>query len=268
MTTEYTTRKIESKNVTLYAKWVPNNYTVSFNTNGGSDTLSSKRVSFNSTYGSLPIPTKEGYSFIGWFAENNNNNIKNEAIVSIPNDHTLYAKWTPNNYTVSFNATGGNVTPSSKRVSFNNTYGDLPIPSKDGFRFVGWIIEENENITDETIVSIPNDHSLYAEWEEIPTKQVEIVFETKDMSEEDIRGIIKKYTNDEFIIIRKDTEGELMVIVKFNNAENAEEFVRNLNTLNRLNENRIKRIGFIAEGLDESLSMIICPTIFFFSLSL
>ena len=53
-------------NHTLYAKWTPNNYTVTFDPNGGSVNTSSKSVTYDSTYGSLPTPTRVGYTFDGW----------------------------------------------------------------------------------------------------------------------------------------------------------------------------------------------------------
>ncbi len=53
--------------VTLYAQWTTNQYTVKFDPNGGSVSTTSKKVSYNSTYGTLPTPTRSGYIFLGWF---------------------------------------------------------------------------------------------------------------------------------------------------------------------------------------------------------
>ena len=57
-----------ARNHTLYANW-GKNYTVTFDANGGTTPISSKRVSVNGTYGNLPTPTKSGYTFIGWSGE-------------------------------------------------------------------------------------------------------------------------------------------------------------------------------------------------------
>jgi hypothetical protein len=54
-------------------------------------------------------------------------------------DHTLYAKWTANEYTVTFNpGEGGTVSPTSKLVTFDANYGELPTPEKEGYTFDGW----------------------------------------------------------------------------------------------------------------------------------
>ena len=52
--------------ITIYVNWVPNNYTVTFNADGGTVSPSSKSVTFDSEYGELPEPTKIGYTFNGW----------------------------------------------------------------------------------------------------------------------------------------------------------------------------------------------------------
>ena len=64
------TNTLYNNNVTLYAKWSVNNYTVTFNANGGSVSTASKSVTYGSTYGNLPTPTRNGYTFIGWFTGN------------------------------------------------------------------------------------------------------------------------------------------------------------------------------------------------------
>ena len=64
------TNTLYNNNVTLYAKWTPNNYTVTFNANGGSVSTANKSVTYGSTYGNLPTPTRTGYIFIGWFTGN------------------------------------------------------------------------------------------------------------------------------------------------------------------------------------------------------
>ena len=60
----------KSSNHTLHAIWEPNSYTVTFDPEGGSVGTTSKQVTFNSTYGELPTPTREGYTFKGWRGKN------------------------------------------------------------------------------------------------------------------------------------------------------------------------------------------------------
>ena len=64
VTTSTTVTK--TTNHTLYAKWEPSTYTVNFDAQGGTVSPVSKTVTYNSTYGTLPTPTKNGYTFQGW----------------------------------------------------------------------------------------------------------------------------------------------------------------------------------------------------------
>lgn len=51
---------------------------------------------------------------------------------------TLYAHYTANEYTVTFDANGGSVKTSTKKVTYGQTYGELPIAQLQGSSFVGW----------------------------------------------------------------------------------------------------------------------------------
>ena len=78
----------------FYAHWSINQYTITFDVNGGNElSISSKTVTYDSPYGELPTTSKAGYRFIGWSTENNNECITSETIVVIPSNHTLHARW-------------------------------------------------------------------------------------------------------------------------------------------------------------------------------
>ena len=79
-------------NTNITAQWTANNYTVTFNTNGGSVSHSTKAVTFGSAYGELPSPNRTGHTFLGWFTEKNES-ITEESIVKTPDNHTIYAHW-------------------------------------------------------------------------------------------------------------------------------------------------------------------------------
>ena len=53
----------------MYANWTANKYTVTFNANGGTVGTTSKEVTYDSTYGTLPEPTRSGYTFDGWYTK-------------------------------------------------------------------------------------------------------------------------------------------------------------------------------------------------------
>jgi uncharacterized repeat protein (TIGR02543 family) len=85
-----------SGTVTLYAQWIPNIYTVSFGTNGGSvPDPASMQVTFAATYGTLPSTSRAGFDFAGWFtAPVGGNLVTADSPIIIAADHTLSARWT------------------------------------------------------------------------------------------------------------------------------------------------------------------------------
>ena len=94
-------------NITLYAQWKANTYTVTFDTNGGNAvTPSSITVTYDSTYGSLPVPTRASssalgftttYTFNGWWtAKSGGTKIDATTKVEITANQTLYAHWNEN----------------------------------------------------------------------------------------------------------------------------------------------------------------------------
>ena len=137
--TTYNTITAPAQNLTLHARWEEIPYTVTFNTNGGSVTPTSKVLTYNSTYGELPTPVRVGYEFNGWYKEDTfQNEVTSNTIYDITEDSTLYAKWTVNNYTLTFEAEGGTVDTARKTVTYGQTYTDLPTPTKTGYTFKGW----------------------------------------------------------------------------------------------------------------------------------
>ena len=80
--------------VNLYAAWNPNQYSVSFNAAGGVVSTTSKTVTYGGTYGTLPTPTREGYTFLGWYtASNGGTQVVSGTTVSITGNQTLHARW-------------------------------------------------------------------------------------------------------------------------------------------------------------------------------
>lgn len=83
-----------TQDITLYAQWIANEYTVSFDPNGGLVEITEKTVTYDGVYGELPAPAREGYSFTGWYTEpEGNNRILSETRVEILANQTLYAHW-------------------------------------------------------------------------------------------------------------------------------------------------------------------------------
>ena len=81
---------------------------------------------------------------------------------------TVYFKWTPIEYTVTFDPNEGSVDPMSKDVTYDSVYGDLPVPTRDGYGFKGWYtaLENGTEVKSDTVMKIADAQTLYAIWEE------------------------------------------------------------------------------------------------------
>jgi len=141
-------------------------YTVSFQANGGSP-VPLNQVSSNGGKISEPeIMTKANYIFVGWFKEKELINQWNFDIHSITNNITLYAKWNPEIYTVSFNANGGNYNPEQQNIAYGEKVVTPSIIHKTGFGFGGWFKEADcINAWDFHTDIITGNLILYAMWD-------------------------------------------------------------------------------------------------------
>ncbi len=107
-----------SKNMNLYTVCEANSSVVTFNANGGSVTPKSKTVKYNSTYGSLPTPTRDGYKFLGWYY--NNQKITSSSIVKVASNHTLIARWEASEYSLQVNTLNGTVSAKNIKITDKN----------------------------------------------------------------------------------------------------------------------------------------------------
>ena len=155
-----------------WAKWIVKTYGVTLVENGG--TINSGNVT-NYVFGNiaiLPVDiTKTGYSFAGWF---DNAECTGEAVTGIAETETgaktFYAKWTPNQYTITFSVNGGKIS-GDYPATYN--YGEsvaLPLTiEKTGSEFKGWFT--NSNFDGDSVKTIAaNDLGnkiFWAKWEKI-----------------------------------------------------------------------------------------------------
>jgi len=97
--------------ITLTANYEANKYTVTFNANEGTCKTASAEVTYDGTYATLPTPTREGYTFNGWYtAATDGTKVEDSTKVAITEDTTLYAQWTAIEYTVYFGEADSTVT--------------------------------------------------------------------------------------------------------------------------------------------------------------
>src|SRR5690606_7333396 len=93
--------------ITLHAKWTINSYDVSFAANGGT-AVAGQTLDYGTLVTEPAAPTREGYTFTGWFADAALTTAWDFATDTVPaSDITLYAAWSVNSYDVSFAANGG-----------------------------------------------------------------------------------------------------------------------------------------------------------------
>jgi len=159
-------------NQTYYAQWIINTYTVTFYGNGGTPSAQSKSVTYGSSIGTLPTPSRSGYDFDGWFtASSGGSQITSSTIVT--GNVSYYAHWTAQTRTVTFNANGGSVSPTSKTVNNGSAVGTLPTPTRSGYDFTGWYTTSSggSQVTAATIVT--SNVTYYAHWEEVPMVHVQ-----------------------------------------------------------------------------------------------
>ncbi|TYP78233.1 InlB B-repeat-containing protein [Paenibacillus methanolicus] len=148
-------------NVTLYAQWTLDVYTINFETNGGSQ-MSSQTVNYGELATAPQTPTKAGHTFGGWYADSELT-MHFAFTTAITSDTTLYAKWTVNAYTVSFESDGG-----SQMGSQTVNYGELAkapqTPTKAGHAFGGWYADSEWTTPFAFTTEITSDTTLYAKW--------------------------------------------------------------------------------------------------------
>lgn len=154
---------------TLNIAFTPSTFTVTYDVNGGNAlSTTTKSVTYGSTYGTLATPTRTGYTFDGWYtAASGGTKITSSSTVSTASNHTLYAHWTANSYTVTYDVNEGNaLSTTTKSVTYDSTYGTLATPTRTGYDFSGWYTAASggSKIESTTKVSITANQTIYAHW--------------------------------------------------------------------------------------------------------
>ncbi len=152
-----------TSNTMLYAKWTINTYTVTFNSQGGSS-VASQTIGYSSLVTKPSDPSRIGYTFGGWYKEATCTNAWNFTTDRITIDTTLYAKWTINTYTVTFNSQGGS-SVAGQTIAYNSLVAEPAAPARTGYTFGGWYKEAAcTNSWDFTTDKVTDNVTLYAKW--------------------------------------------------------------------------------------------------------
>lgn len=153
---------IITEDTTLYAKWTEQ-LEVTYQNDQQSNTVSIKK---GETIKAPPTPTKNGYIFDGWYTDSAYTKLWNFD-TAVEENLTLYAKWTPCTYTVTYSIQNhGSAITSEKNLSFLPN--PLPVLEEAGWEFQGWYLDENytQKAIDGQILT--KDITLYAKWEALP----------------------------------------------------------------------------------------------------
>ncbi|HKL73743.1 MAG TPA: InlB B-repeat-containing protein, partial [Clostridia bacterium] len=178
---EYTFTTIPSNDLTLYAKWTINNYTISFNANGGSE-VDSITKEYGTALPAFDNPIKDYHTFSGWYTDNQTFESEFTFSTMPAQNITLYAKWTAYKYTLSFVTNGGSEVDSITKDYGTNVISPVE-PTKEGYTFKGWFIDNNTFLNEYTFTTIPsNNVELYAKW---TINNYTISFNANDGSEVD-----------------------------------------------------------------------------------
>ena len=152
-------------NTTLYPKWTLNAYTVDFDLQGHGDHIDSQTINYNTKVTKPTDPSETGYTFGGWYKEKACENAWNFAENKVTANTTLYAKWTINSYTVTFNMKdhGTQVDPLS--VNYGGKVTAPTAPTESGYTFGGWFKDETcEYKWDFATNTVTANTTLYAKW--------------------------------------------------------------------------------------------------------
>ena len=156
------------------ANGTPVVYTITFNSNGGASVAPQDVNAGGKLTEPTPAPTKEGFTFDGWYKEATFNT-KFDFNTPITDSMILYAKWTENKYTLTFGANGG----SGTMAPIANLTGEYTLPANEftapsGKQFKGWSLTADGAIV--TKVDMTENKTVYAIWEDIPVVTYTLTF--------------------------------------------------------------------------------------------
>lgn len=201
-------------NTLYYAKWSPNNYTVSFNVNNEDYTygeISNKICTYDKEIGELPDVSIDGYTFLGWYTSKDGGDLVTKHTYTNPFDTTYYAHWKINTYPVVFipnRYENENKVPLFeslpksaivKNIEYKSKIGELPEVSLDGYTFLGWYLstKDSEKATVDSLTKF-NGQTYYGKWK---PKEFSIKFNDNlnktyaDIGKNGIPNSVKTYNN-------------------------------------------------------------------------
>jgi uncharacterized repeat protein (TIGR02543 family) len=189
LTQSYVFNTMPSENTTLYAKWNPVSYDITYNLNNGTNNSNNPATYHIETATiMLGVPTRNGYTFVGWYenAEFTGSAVTQITLGSIGNK-TFFAKWTINQYTITFDSNGGS-TVSAITQDYNTSIIAPANPTRTGYTFNGWsqaiptnMPSENITITALWLMQVPMTGDLEIQSSDLIDKIDPSLIEGKDV---------------------------------------------------------------------------------------
>jgi len=170
LTNKYYFTKMPAQDLALYVKWDILYYPIKYELNGGiNDELNPESYTIEDNI-ELGVPTKEGHTFKGWY---NNQEFTGDVVTKIYYGSlgkiNLYAKWEINTYKITFNPMNGEVSQTYKTVTYGEALGEFPIPTREGYTFLGYYsltYGDGIKLNEEDIYNFDSDITIYAKWNE------------------------------------------------------------------------------------------------------
>ena len=161
LTTEYNFDTLLESNIILYADWSLNNYTITFESNGGTP-IDAQHVDHGSYVTRPTDPLLTGHTFRKWYTDEELTT-EYDFTASVSSAMTLYAGYDTNHYTVTFNSNGGSAV-ASQSIEYEN-YATKPAdPSYAHYNFVRWYLNDEDTEFDFANTKITDDITLTAKW--------------------------------------------------------------------------------------------------------
>ena len=149
------------KDVTLYAHWKLSHYTLTFDSQGGTE-VQPITENIETPFTSMPITTKTNYVFTGWYTKPEGG----IRVTSVTDGKSmkLYAHWSEATYVLTFNSNGGDSVPAIRFAATEGVPADkMPVPVRDGYTFNGWFTATEGGDKVESYMTTA-DATLYAQW--------------------------------------------------------------------------------------------------------
>ena len=154
-----------TENKMFYAKWTLNDYTVTWNADGGTPVPAQTGVDHGGSIAQPAAMTKTGYTFGGWYTNSALTTAVSFPVANVTENKTFYAKWTLNGYTVTWNADGGTPVPTQTGVDHGGSIAQPANMTKTGYTFGGWYT--NSALTTAAsfpVANVTENKTFYAKW--------------------------------------------------------------------------------------------------------